>query len=109
MRIMEESSRAAGMLEGGEEPQPNSDIHSCRPVGRTSSRSSLRMLPRYCAHVPTGQRHTLLVNDQSRQKPALSFVNYACDENLRKHVLQNYTEQARMTMPVWQYVLSFSL
>ena len=58
---MEESSRAVSMLLMGNEPQPNSDIHSRRCVGRTSSRSSLRMLPKYCAHVPAGPSHMPLL------------------------------------------------
>lgn len=55
--ITEDSSRAAGMLLSLNEPQPNSDIHSRLPVGRTRSRSSLRMLPKYCVHVPAAPRH----------------------------------------------------
>ena len=36
------------MLEGGEDPQPNSDIHSSFPVGLTSFRSLALCVPRYC-------------------------------------------------------------
>ena len=48
LRTIAESSRAAPMLEGGEDPQPNSDIHSSFPVGLTSFRSCARFVPRYC-------------------------------------------------------------
>ena len=49
LRIMAESSSAAPMFDGGEEPQPNSDIHSRFPVGFTSLRSCARWVPKYCS------------------------------------------------------------
>lgn len=48
LRIMADSSRAAPMFDGGEDPQPNSDIHSRFPVGFTSLRSCALCVPRYC-------------------------------------------------------------
>ena len=52
---MADSSRAAPMSEGGEDPQPNSDIHSRFPVGFTSLRICARCVPRYC-----GAQHSSL-------------------------------------------------
>ena len=48
LMIIADSSRAAPMSEGGEDPQPNSDIHRRFPVGFTSLRSCARCVPRYC-------------------------------------------------------------
>ena len=49
LRIMADSSRAAPMSDGGDDPQPNSDIQSIFPVGFTSLRMFALFVPRYCS------------------------------------------------------------
>ena len=57
LRIMADSSRAAPMSDGGDDPQPNSDIQIIFPVGFTSLRMFALFVPRYCS-TTKGCSHT---------------------------------------------------